>query len=134
NIVDISLSDFVTEISTEIQKHNTEIRIFYENGYESASHKLKSELSKTNISTIINEIRFDEKSFKPLLSQETNIVFLGNSSTFKNSIHNIDNQNYNVLIVPNWIRPTINPKIEYPTNRICALSKTFDKLVANDFE
>src|SRR5690606_20471906 len=73
-------------------------------------------------------------SFKPLLSQETNIVFLGNSSTFKNSIHNIDNQNYNVLIVPNWIRPTINPKIEYPTNRICALSKTFDKLVANDFE
>lgn len=133
NIIDISLSDFLTEITTEIKKHNEEIRIFYEEGYKIASVELKSKLLKTNNSTVINLIEFDEKSFRTLLSNEANIIFLGSSNTFKNSFYNLDNQLYNTLIVPNWIRPTIVAKQDI-TNRICALSETYDKLLVNDFK
>lgn len=133
NIIDISLSDFATEIATEIKKHNAEIRIFYEEGFKIASDELKSKLLKSNSSTVINAIEFDEKGFRNLLSNDVNIIFLGCSNTFKNNIYNLDNQQYKALIVPNWIRPNIVAKND-KTNRICALSETYDKLVSNDFK
>lgn len=133
NIIDISLSDFATEISSEIREFKNEIRIFYEEGFKDASDVLRRKLLRVNNSTVINTIEFNEKGFRSLLSNNVIIVFLGCSTTFKNSLYNLNEQQYNALIVPNWIRANIVAKHD-KTNRICALSETYDKLMTNDFK
>jgi len=138
DIIDISFSSFDKYLAKAISENsipNQDIRIFYEEGYELEEKLLSSKLNLEKDNYLVNPIKYNSKSFSKLLEPTSIVVFLGSPSGFRTFENNSSNENYKLLLVPNWLRPNITPvSNEMTSNRICLTSSVFENVVNGDYE
>lgn len=134
DIIDISLSSYVREITKFIQEIYTkknQIRILYEYDYAISQKKLTEYFRNKNPQWITNSIIYEEDNNNLLIDKNSIIVFIGSPAGLNSFQNKILNREYSNLIAPSWLRHTIN-ETQTKTKNYCSISSTFNKLLKSD--
>jgi len=134
--IDISFSNFESEMFFYITAHRSEIErlfVYFEPDYSSAEKVLRAKLKNSNSGVPITSIIFDGEEKSLNVSEGMTLVYLGSPENFDNFYSLVSQQDYDTLIIPNWLRPFVDPTTAaMDSNNVVVLSSVFEKLVQKD--
>ncbi len=135
--IDISFSDFDFDIANKIQQNKirfSEVRVFYEYGYEPAERRLRNTLGENISGLTINSALYNPNSINSLLEPKSLTIFLGSCEGFTKFLDETTQNDYAFLIIPNWLRPSVPLSSNESSNRVCLVSTVYEKLVNKDYD
>jgi len=134
-VVDVSLSSFETDI-LRILRDRTQVpstvNIYAEDGFSQEEGMLRNALR--DASWTVRTTIYDPKS-EFTADGKSAAIFLGSSQGLETFLGKT-NISWKLLIVPNWVRPSLSRIAENTdkrkATRLCAASSVFDKLMVGD--